>query len=65
MTIEEWLAAACADAERRGLADLKPLLESLAEATRALRGAEWERVPPAPEPPGGEAAPPRGEQAAP
>ena len=42
MTIEDWLAGACADADRRGLADLKPLLESLAEATRALRGAGWD-----------------------
>jgi len=42
MTIEDWLAAACADAERRGLADLKPLLASLADATRALRADRWE-----------------------
>ena len=39
MTIEVWLAAAIGDAERRGLPELKPLLESLAQATRALRGA--------------------------
>lgn len=39
MTIEEWLAAAIADAERRGLPELKPLLEGLAQATRALRTA--------------------------
>jgi hypothetical protein len=42
MRIEDWLASACADADRRGLADLKPLLESLADATRALRGADWD-----------------------
>lgn len=42
MTIEDWLAGACADADRRGLADLKPLLESLADATRALRTAGWD-----------------------
>ena len=42
MTIEDWLAGACADADRRGLADLKPLLQSLADATRALRSAGWE-----------------------
>ena len=41
MTTEDWLAGACADADRRGLADLKPLLESLADATRALRAAGW------------------------
>jgi hypothetical protein len=39
MTVEAWLQAAIADAERRGLSELKPLLESLAEATRALRSA--------------------------
>lgn len=37
MDIEAWLAAAQADADRRGLPDLKPLLASLAAATRALR----------------------------
>ena len=41
MTIEDWLTGACADADRRGLADLKPLLESLADATRTLRTAGW------------------------
>ena len=35
MTIEDWLKAAIADAERRGLPELKPLLEGLAQATRA------------------------------
>lgn len=35
-----WLALACADADRRGLPDLKPLLETLARSTAALRGAE-------------------------
>jgi hypothetical protein len=38
--IEAWLTAACADADRRGLPDLKPLLESLARSTTALRDAE-------------------------
>jgi len=42
MTIEEWLADACADADRRGIPDLKPLLASLADATRALRDAGWD-----------------------
>jgi hypothetical protein len=51
MTIDEWLAAARADAGRRGLSDLVPLLESLAESTRALRSAGWETTAPAPEPP--------------
>jgi hypothetical protein len=38
MTIESWLAAAVADAERRGLPELKPILETLARAARAARG---------------------------
>jgi hypothetical protein len=37
MTIESWLQSAIADAERRGLPELKPMLESLAKATKALR----------------------------
>ena len=50
--VESWLAAAVADAERRGLPELKPMLEVLARSTRALRAAE-ERLrlradPPAP-----------------
>jgi hypothetical protein len=40
MTVENWLAAAIADAERRGLPELKPLLETLAKSTAALRRAE-------------------------
>jgi hypothetical protein len=39
MTVESWLQAAIADAERRGLPELKPLLEALARATAALRAA--------------------------
>jgi hypothetical protein len=38
--IDAWLAAAIADAERRGLPELKPLLEGLARSTAALREAE-------------------------
>jgi hypothetical protein len=41
MTIEEWLAAAVADAERRGIPALKPLLETLARATKTLRAADF------------------------
>jgi hypothetical protein len=41
MTIDAWLEAAVADAERRGLAELKPLLDALARATRALRRADF------------------------
>ena len=43
MTIEEWLRAATADAERRQLAELTPRLAALAEATRQLRTASWNR----------------------
>jgi len=38
--IDDWLTAAIADAERRGLPELRPLLESLARATVALRAAD-------------------------
>jgi hypothetical protein len=41
MTIKTWLDAAVQDAERRGLPALKPLLETLARATSALRAADW------------------------
>ena len=39
MTIEDWLKAAIEDAERRGLPELKPLLEGLAQTTKLLRSA--------------------------
>ncbi len=52
MTVERWLAAAEADADARGLPELKPLLQGLAAATRALRAGDWNDVadggPPAP-----------------
>jgi hypothetical protein len=41
MTIAEWLAAARADAEQRGLPELIPALEGLAQATERLRAADW------------------------
>ena len=41
MTIDAWLRAAIDDAERRGLPELKPLLEALAKSTRALRTADF------------------------
>ena len=41
MTIDTWLQNAIADAERRGLPELKPLLETLAKATSALRAADF------------------------
>jgi hypothetical protein len=39
MTVDTWLTVALADAERRGLPELKPLLESLAATMRTLRAA--------------------------
>jgi hypothetical protein len=41
--VDAWLAAAIADAEQRGLPELKPLLEGLARSTTALRRADSER----------------------
>jgi hypothetical protein len=41
MTVKAWLEMAIHDAERRGLPELKPLLEALAKATSALRTADW------------------------
>jgi hypothetical protein len=40
MTIDAWLKAARDDADRRGLPQLKPLLESLARSLAALREAD-------------------------
>jgi len=40
MPHDAWLAAAIADAERRGLAELAPLLQTLARSTAALRMAD-------------------------
>ena len=39
--VELWLKAATEDAARRGLPDLRPLLQGLARATGALRAASW------------------------
>ena len=41
MTVTRWLVAAVADADRRGLPELKPLLQGLAASTAALRAADW------------------------
>ncbi len=40
MTVQAWLESACADADRRGMPELKPLLESLARAIASLREAD-------------------------
>jgi hypothetical protein len=39
MNIDLWLKSAIADAEQRGMPELKAMLETLAQATRALRAA--------------------------
>ncbi len=39
--LEAWLAQALADARRRGLGDLEPLLVSLARAAASIRTADW------------------------
>lgn len=41
MTLETWLDETIRDADRRGLPALRPLLESLARSTSALRSADW------------------------
>jgi hypothetical protein len=41
MTIAEWLNEAKADAMRRGLPELAPILETLAKAIEDLRAAAW------------------------
>lgn len=51
MQITDWLRAACADADARGLPELKPLLETLARAATRLREADeaYRRDAPRPE----------------
>ena len=41
MTIDAWLQAALKDADNRGLPELKPLLESLAQTLQVLRDADF------------------------
>jgi hypothetical protein len=41
VTLDRWLEVATADAERRGLPTLAPLLEALGKATATLRAADW------------------------
>ena len=42
MDLTAWLAKASTDADARGLPALKPLLETLARSTQALRDADAE-----------------------
>ena len=39
--VRAWLAAAEADADRRGMPELKPALRLFAQSTAALRAADW------------------------
>jgi len=41
MNIDAWLQCAVADAERRGLPELKPLLEALAKTVAVVRAADF------------------------
>lgn len=50
-SLDSWKAWAIADAERRGLNGLKPILEALAASTTRLRATEWQRAPDAPDVP--------------
>jgi hypothetical protein len=45
MDINAWLAAAVADAKRRGLPELEPLLTALAKSTDTLRRADLPQSP--------------------
>ena len=45
MKIDAWLQSAVADAERRGLPELKPLLEALAKTVAAVRAADFNQSP--------------------
>jgi len=39
--VRAWVESAEADADRRGLPELKPILRLFARATLALRAADW------------------------
>ena len=45
MDIQTWLDAAIADAKRRGIPELEPLLRALAKSTEALRRADFAEQP--------------------
>jgi aspartyl-tRNA(Asn)/glutamyl-tRNA(Gln) amidotransferase subunit A len=51
MTIDGWLRGAVTDVEARGLAAVRPLLESLAPALARLRDADWNVTADTPAPP--------------
>jgi len=47
--LESWKNWALADAERRGLHGLKPILEGLAASTARLRATGWQAAPDRPD----------------
>jgi len=49
--LDSWKTWAIADAERRGLNGLKPILEALAASTTRLRATSWHKAPDAPDVP--------------
>jgi hypothetical protein len=49
-SLESWKAWAIADAERRGLHGLKPILEGLAASTARLRATTWQQAADSPPP---------------
>jgi hypothetical protein len=49
--LDAWLRAACEDADRRGLPDLKPMLDTLARAAQAVRALDATTRRDGPEPP--------------
>ena len=57
MRVADWLDRVIADAERRGLTGLVPLLQTLARSTDALRAADAEFGHPAAFAPDGASAP--------
>ena len=50
-SVDEWKAWAIADAGRRGLDALIPLLEGLAGSTARLRSTAWSQAPDVADPP--------------
>jgi hypothetical protein len=52
MTVDQWIEACQQDAGRRRLPEVVAMLDTLAQASRALRSADWN-----PDPAGPSAAP--------
>ena len=50
-SVDTWKAWAIADADRRGLHALQPILEALAASTARLRATAWQPAADSPQPP--------------